>query len=78
MKKYFSAKIKTIGTKYFSLCQQTSAISPATASRFDLTIYPQKNYSNINISKSSSLLKAEKPYLTYETVRGSVRRCTPI
>lgn len=42
---------------FFTVPAETSAISQTTAQLFDLTIY-QKN--KLNISKSSSLLKAEK------------------
>lgn len=48
---------------FFIVPAGPSAISQATISLFDLTICKKKkNYLNINISKSSSLLKAEKQH----------------
>lgn len=67
MRKHFSAKIKTIATKYFSLCQQRlllflrlqyhSLIGQFTRKNKKKH---QQNYLNINISKSPRLLEAGK------------------
>lgn len=81
MKKYFYAKIKTIATKYFSLCQKRLLLFLRLQHHSELTTYNKKikNYIlNIYTSKPSALSEAENPYLAYKTVGGSVRRCAPI